>query len=768
MLRVTLQGHEVDLYEDVSVNLTLQFTDVQNVNNPAGSFSQTFRVPATANNLDYFGPITDSTAVDIVNLKQRIPAQILSDSLPILSGFCQVKAIYLQKEKYADIELVFFGGAVDLKSAVGDGELTDLDLSALDHEVNRTNIENSWLATSTSPAPFVRYGVIDRGYNWSADNPPWGEGEGLYQNQLTPFVSVYKIIEAIMTGAGFTFESTFFGDPDSTASTTRDMYVPCLNGSQTVAVAGSLADNTAKVNLTPDVTNTTGNATGTLEFSDTAVDAYDPEDNYNNTTFRYTAPIGALYSVRIRTVGELGSNQGAILTSTATVTLNKNGSALSVVSNETYLNSTGTVKVYDNTVELENIELATGDYLTVTYSLTNEAKLYGRGSGRPRCFLEVFEVSPPLSLFNVDIAGSLPKMKQIDFLLGLQRMFNLVFIPDRNKPDHILIEPFTDYIATGTKKDWTDKVDYSKDVTLKPTTDLQKKVQTWTYQPGLDFISKSVQDSLGRVYGRFQVTEPDNDFAKGEQKIETTFGQFLPSLIPGVGGPIHRSLQADGTVVGEPLPMVAYWTGLSTLIEDWQLEEDSGTTPTPVSLTSFPIFSNYSADEPAVSDLDLNFGMEAPFFPIPVNPANTLYFEYWAQYVTELYSDEARLMTCTMRLDKRELADFEFSDNIFIKDSYFRVLKISYDSNVEGTCTVELIKILSDIAVCEDTPTGISERYNVILFNDSTDVSPDYGSPECCRLYGYETQTIPNGYPGGTSPMTVCVPRRQATPPQTT
>ena len=402
------------------------------------------------------------------------------------------------------------------------------------------------------------------------------------------------------------------------------------------------------------------------------------------------------------------------------------------------------------------------------YNLAEYALLSGGGAGEPRCSVEVFKASPPFSLFDVDIAGSLPKMKQIDFLLGLQRMFNLVFVPDKNKPSHVLIEPFTDYVETGTQKDWTEKVDYSKDVTLKPTTDLQKKVQTWTYKPGLDFISKSVQDSLGRVYGRFEVTEPENDFAKGEQKIETTFGQFLPSLIPGVGGPIHRSLQADGQGIQEPLPMVAYWTGVQDTFIRWWLRNDDGLSPDFFALTDFPMFSNYSADEPTVSSYDLNFGMEAPFFPIPVNPANTLYFEYWAQYVTELYSDEARLMTCTMRLDKRELADFEFSDNIFIKDSYWRVLKISYDSNVEGTCTVELIKILSDIAVCEDTPTGISERYNVILFNDSTDVSPDYGSPECCRLYGYETKLIEEGYPQGTSPMTVCVPRRQATPPETT
>ena len=49
-------------------------------------------------------------------------------------------------------------------------------------------------------------------------------------------------------------------------------------------------------------------------------------------------------------------------------------------------------------------------------------------------------------------------MKQIDFLLGLQRMFNLVFVPDKNKPSHVLIE-LPDYVETGTQKDWTEKVD---------------------------------------------------------------------------------------------------------------------------------------------------------------------------------------------------------------------------------------------------------------------------------------------------------------------
>jgi len=55
MLRVYLQGSEVDLYQDESVNLTLQFADIQNINAAAGSYSQTFRIPATQNNLGILG-----------------------------------------------------------------------------------------------------------------------------------------------------------------------------------------------------------------------------------------------------------------------------------------------------------------------------------------------------------------------------------------------------------------------------------------------------------------------------------------------------------------------------------------------------------------------------------------------------------------------------------------------------------------------------------------------------------------------------------------
>lgn len=745
MLRLILDGTEVDLYENESVNLTLQFADVQNINSSTGSFSQTFRLPATDNNLDFFGPIDKASGVGVKNPKERIPAELVSGTTPILRGFVQIKAIYLQKEKYADIEVVFFGGAVDLRSQLAGKMLTDLNLSSYDHTLNKANIQGSWVGVGI--APEVRYGLIDKGFNWSfPDSPPWDEDDALEQGELTPFIQVKVIFDAIMDAAGFTYDSDFF---DTTGAGNFDrLYMPVYNGSVSPL---SDDDQQATVRVALDADYTSGTL-ATLDLSDQATGAVDDDDNWNETLHRFVAPYTGLFSVTV-----VYSYSHAV-TGSSNIYIDNNGTELLEVPTPSHI-------AYNATYDID-IVLESGDYLDLKGQIsapTGTPKIFGNDTVGEGVRTEMYITSsPPYSGQDIDMAANMPEMSQIDFVLGLQRMFNLVLVPDKHKPDHLIIEPFNDYTSTGTAKDWTNKVDYSKDVTLTPTTDLQRQQYRWTYKAGGDFISDQIQKSLERVYGAYRVLDAENDFATGDQRVETPFGQYMTSLIPGSQFPIHRSLKANGSKVDKPLPMVAYWHGTSTNYGEWYLYDDSHLVTGPIDL--FPSFSNFSTDFASVDDKDLNFGMEAPFFPIEANPANTLYFEYWAQYVTELYSEEARLLKCTIRLTRQDLNDFEFSDRIYIRDSYYRVLKLSYDANVEGVCSVELIKELSDIEVCADVPTGFDDRNNFILFNNSTGGSPDFGNQTCCELYGY--QWLPNTTAiGGVTPLHLCKPRQQTNQP---
>ena len=760
MLRLLLDNTEIDLYENESVNLTLQFSDVRDIAQSAGSFSQTFRVPATPSNLDFFGNIHEPSAVDVINVKEKIPAELVSGTMPLLRGFCQVKAIYIQKKKYADIELVFFGETIDLKSAVGDAKLSDLSLTAYNHVVSLTNIQNSW-TSATGIAPQIRYALIDKGFNWNGfTNPPWEATDGLRLSELTPTISAYTIVSTIFEEAGFTFESDFLEDPDVSSNNFGKMYVPLYNGAQ-APVSSVFAPTKAFVGIDPAEGNPCqpfgSTAYQLLPIVDDFNGCIDAGSNWDNTAHDYTAPFPGLYRVKVVLSYFVYSG------SDFNFHIYKNG----IFYEELIDINNGDNDVYSFQEYVRDIVLETGDTISFYFwTSEDDGSCTTVISGSTTNLLTSptsFEIEC-LTRYEgqtIDIASNMPDMKQIDFLVGLQKIFNLVFVPDKVRPKHLIIEPFSDYVATGTQKDWTNLVDYDKDITIKPTTDLQRKQYQWTYAEGKDFVSKAVQDSAGRVYGRYLVEEPDNDFATGELTFETTFQNYLMSVIPGTTFPIHRSVTTEGGVVQKPLPMLAYYNGMVDQFGEWYVTENNVIYDS----TLFPHFSNYDSSIPTIDDRDLNFGVEFPFIPIELNPIYTSYINYYGAYIKELYSTESRIMTCTLRLTRTEIANFEFSDNIFIKDAYWRVIKMSYDANIEGMVEVEMIKILSDVGLCDDTPTSYYNRFDVVLFNDSDISDPDFGSKACCEFYGYQWVKNQTGIPPA-SPTFVCRPKLQISSPE--
>lgn len=766
MLRLNVSDVDLDLYQDEAVNLTIQFSDLEGINSPVGSFSQTFRVPGTQKNIDVFGPIQTSEPAN-VNLKTKKAAELFSGSVSILRGFVQVKAVYLQKQHYADIELVFFAGAVDLKAALGDSLLSDLDLSAHNHTLNAQNIQQSF--GSSGIAPEIRYGLIDKGFNWSDTNPPWSSTDGLEQGEFTPFIQAKVLFDAIMDEAGYTYDSTFF---DTTGEGNFDrIYMPCYNGAISPESEGD-EDNTVHVGLNADRAGATSLIT--LQLRDDITNARDASGNWTNTGgFYYTAPFTGLYSFRIHIpYAFTGTGQLEVFAY-------KNGSLYEQILDVSNPGGTTTggqlTWIYDGDgTGFPNggpaVLLQTGDQFNLRIQLHSaNVKVYGDIPNTStsdvtsyyNTNLEIFNVVE-LSGQDVTISENLPEMKQIDFVLGLQKMFNLVFVPDKNRENHLLVEPYIDYMTGGTEKAWNDLIDYAHDITIKPTTDLQAKRYEWTKTPGQDFVATAVQDQRGRVYGRYQVLDPENDFATGDKVIEAPFAPYIVSLIPGTPFQIYRSINASGQRIENPKPMLAYYGGLTDNFGEYYVKADNGTTGSAATL--FPYFSPFATDQPALDDNQLQYGIERPFVPMATPPVNTLFVKYWSQYVTELYSEEARIMTLHIKLDRVELADFEFSDKIWMRGARWRVLRMTYDANVEGLVKVECLKVLSDIAFCEDVPTSHIAKENYVLFNGSSAGSPDYGSQACCEAYGYNWVKNTTAI-GIVTPANLCKPPNSETNP---
>ena len=506
MLRLTLADNDIELYQNEPVNLSYQFSDLQEINASRSNFSQTFRVPLTGKNQDYFGAVNELGIIPTWNPKTKVKAELSYNTIPIMRGFAQVKNVYIQKGKYADVELVVFGETADLSRDVGDGMLTDVNLSAFNHTLTATNISSSWAGTLSSGV--IRYGIIDKWRNWTSETI-WSTTNLLEHGDFTPYFRASKLFETILTEAGYTYDSTFFG------SNLDDLYLLLNRGNRSpIPVdADQPAANVFEIGLSANVTKSSNSFESITNFVETAP-FFDAGGNVASGAF--VPPYRAYYTFVVYVKGVISQlNEGITMrlasgasTFLATIIDNVQGGEFN---SETYAITTAPI-LLDSTDSVTLQYALTNSGHTVEFTGTNALGAGGTG-------FAVTEITDPLSGQTVDIAGNMPVMKQIDFVSGLQKMFNLVFIPDRNNSKHLYIEPLGDYLASGDKIDWTNKIDLSKDIQVEPTTDLQARTYEWTHSNGKDLVNDLVQKNASRTYGRYRVNDPENDFASGTKKI---------------------------------------------------------------------------------------------------------------------------------------------------------------------------------------------------------------------------------------------------------
>ena len=710
MLRLIITGKEAELYQNEPVNLTYQFTDVSQINASKSNFSKTFRLPMTEANQEIFGAVQELSVVTTFNPKLKMAASILDGSIPLMSGYVQVKAFYKQKGKYMDVECVFFGEVSDLSKKVGDDMLSDLDLSAYDGTMTVANVEATWAAASAA----IRFGVVDRGQNWAGSNT-WGSVNYMDVSNPTGFICVPDLLTKIFTTAGLTYESAFF----TTAPMTQ-LYLMANAGSLNNGFTDAQQNIPFIVGLTAnDFVNST--SFFTVNFFD-AGNFYDPGNNYSGGVFTVPLLGNGNYTFRVR-IGFSTVLSGQDLE----VSLFKNGVEWYNVVQGTGFNTTD---AYELTTA--SSVLSSGDTIEVKARVVGSGSFFFRGTGsltNPTTSLELMEVS--LSGTAWEAAVNMPVMKQIDFLFGLQRMFNLVFIPDKNIPDKYKIEPYTEYLSGGSSKDWSNKIDLDKDVQTTPTTDLQARQYEWNMSAGKDFLGQQVLTQLARTYGRYRVTDPSNDFAVGTKEVKSPFASYTISNVPSTDFQILRTISPTGEILQDPLPRLAFWTGLQSL-GNWYFGNGTNLK------TTFPHFSDLSDFGAAVvpATIDLNFGYERKFRSIVANPRDALYYKYWHPFTGELYSADARIMTAFFRLTASDVSQFEWSDKIYIQDTYWRITSIEYAANDSGALAkVSLLKIVGADRLCSFIPFSF-EKDGRIKFTNSSGAEVYQVSQGCCELFG--------------------------------
>jgi hypothetical protein len=731
---------QIDLYENEKMHLNYKFTDLTNFSS-VGNYSQEFRIPASATNVDFFGAIFNVNFNGWFDFRKKVEASLTVNTIPIATGHIQVKKLYWQAGKLFEFEVVFFGEVPNLARLLNEKKLRDIEsivAGDLDYDLLHANVE-------TPPNEHTILTLCDK-WNLTASNP---EGQPvystviggqptykpLYVGHLTPAVNAKYLFDEILKDAGIQHISNW------TIEELANVYVPFVNGQYLNSSLG-LNDVTSTLALASNVTGQTfGPGDVQYNLSAALTEYNDPNGDWSSGIF--TAPFSGQFSFKVWA-------SGTITTSTFLTSL--------FIRPEFYVNgtfvSTPTYSFladinFSNSV-VNTVDLSEGDTLEIRLALTlnddgttgpADATITFTGNGAndyTGTGVELVSVGTSLTGDTVLMRFNAPDMKQIDFITSIQKMFNLAFVPDRTLPNTLRIEPLVDYIGSGNTLDWTEKLDLSKDITYYPTTDLQKAKFTFTYTEDSDYYNNVYKDN-GHIFGSYEVTENDfeviNEFATGEEKVELAFAPTPSRAVENTDVVVPRFINGEGQFV-QPKPRILYY------FADFfvnMYDEVSGD----VVQTAVKCLNNYSTMNASVGDSDLNFAPEIPLHTIIAPPYDNLYNRWWRNYYRELYDGQARILEGMFALTLNDIFTFQWSDKIWIVDSWWRVLDIEgYVVGEQDMTKVKLIRILDIDNDCDILP--ITANLDQTINWETPNGDPAVVTEDCCRRFGYYWNSAKN------------------------
>ncbi|WP_418513721.1 hypothetical protein [Corallibacter sp.] len=202
MNRIIVNGEDLDLYPQDSVNLNIKVNDLADISTRNSTFSNTVKIPATDKNKRLFGYL------GIIGNQSRKPYEkvrchYISNDLPLINdGYLQIKSTSSK-----EFNIVLFDGIIDLSERISGKNISDLSLfSSLNHTRSSSSIVASLDNISGYTYPFANYV-----FNESMDFGLLGK---VTASEMMPMVFIKTVLIKIIEEAGYTYSGNIFNNEE--------------------------------------------------------------------------------------------------------------------------------------------------------------------------------------------------------------------------------------------------------------------------------------------------------------------------------------------------------------------------------------------------------------------------------------------------------------------------------------------------------------------------------------------------------------------------
>ncbi len=662
MYRVDLyiDGQKADLFQDESIEINLSTQNIKDISKVFGDFTNSFSIPASPTNNAIFKHYYNVDVYGGFDAKLRVDAFIEVNNNLFRAGVLELEGVQMKSHQPYAYNVGFYSNVTSLKDKFGEDQLNDLDLSALDHTYNDTNIVTGLNGFVSGTDSSIIYPLISPVRNWfydstSSDGNPdniWyhnGHPEhGVFYYDLKPAVKLKKIVDAIETKYGIEFQSNFFDSADFGKlfmwchRRAGYMFKDQPNGSTDEVIDFTSATGYG-FNTTTDTFTFNQSSMSDMDYIDVAVTSADD------------------YAISLYINGELYAKKEDSGNSTVRFITNPtDGDEFQIKFSPIAAWDASTINLTTVTASFVIVPISTP--VNIATASTSATQTYTA---------------------DVVISDQMPEQKISDFIGSLVRAFNLVIVPvANNKYD---IEPLDDWYAEGSTREVTEYIDTEEVTIRKPS--LYRRI-SFSYNETGAILGEQyrLQNDIG--YGDLRA---DFAFDGEEFEVEVGFDHMLFERLSdqnggalttiGVGKSITREIEP---YIGSPLifyvPAALRGTETFSYIDMTDSENPK---------TDFWLVGNVNSDVAGSVTKTLNFGTEVD--PYLLQGFSTgLYNTYWKDYITDLYSTSRRVFQYSGQLPLGLMLALKINDKLTIGERNYIINQMKLNLTT-GEAQLELL-----------------------------------------------------------------------------
>jgi hypothetical protein len=566
LFKLIANGTQLDLFADEDILISDNVTGLFDLGVLPSDFTRQITIPGTKKNNAFFEHVYDISIVNpyLFSTNTKVPCYLDFDSIYLSNGYLQLNKVNINANKFIDsYEISIYGGLSSFARDINRLFLTDLtSISQYNHTASYDNISASWsgnLFNGDIVYPLADYGS---GYQYTrTQNDLFGiddvEG-GLSVQNFKPAIRVKAVLDSIFEDAGYTYTSSFLNQPFL-----DDVYMICNNALKYPEFSGVDLEGYGKIKVgaisgsgMTDVVLPSGSFVTLPWFNSLS----DPQDFYNNGAYRVDkmTNLSGVLNVNLN-VSCSANNMPGTLSANGTwqIRMIETGSSTpySTRAIQSYIfffdqlqqsRNGGINTTYQLSTEFVLQDIPVGNYYfqirqspNFPSSVASLPLVTLDPLGTTKSFLQIKEVKQAADGRVMDMAANMPfgttGIKQIDFLVGLQRKFNLVIYPNKTRLNEFIIETFNEWYKMGEIKDFNRYINLDKNIECIPANNLAVNKLNFGDTLDTDYVSQQFSKEANREYGKAYYTDTTNFFSQGELTVKTTFASGPLLRISGTG-----------------------------------------------------------------------------------------------------------------------------------------------------------------------------------------------------------------------------------------